>query len=227
VASLSRRSNGIWYIVYGQNQRRKWLSTGEVCYGKALRLFRTSATSNQVRRSNTLTALAVAIVAYSSTDLAPATTELYRSSFARLVEIVGDKLVKRHWKLDVESIQKGRDAEWWAKSILFLLEHPEALAEKLTAPTSEIPVSIVMGLNVAHPENMTPDEAAKYLRIPKSSLYKGTSAGTIPHRKLGKLLRFSQKELDEYLLSRRVMSKEERDRVAETKLAELRNGQKA
>jgi excisionase family DNA binding protein len=137
-----------------------------------------------------------------------------------------EEQVKRHRKLDTGSIQKRRDAELWTRSISYLLEHPEILAEKPTTPTSEIPASTVRGLNVAQPENMTPDEAAMYLRIPRSSLYKGTSKGEIPHRKVGKLLRFSQKELDEYLLSRKVMSKEERDHVAETKLTELRKRRK-
>jgi excisionase family DNA binding protein len=42
---------------------------------------------------------------------------------------------------------------------------------------------------------LTPDEAAAILRVPLSWLYRRTSKNQIPHRKLGRHLRFSRDEL--------------------------------
>ena len=42
-------------------------------------------------------------------------------------------------------------------------------------------------------------DAAAYLGIPKMSVYKMTSAGTIPHLKLGGRLRFRKADIDRWL----------------------------
>jgi excisionase family DNA binding protein len=39
------------------------------------------------------------------------------------------------------------------------------------------------------------DEAAEILKVPKRWLYERTSAGTIPHQKLGKFIRFTDADL--------------------------------
>jgi excisionase family DNA binding protein len=60
-------------------------------------------------------------------------------------------------------------------------------------------------LSVGNPANMSVLEAARYLRISINTLYKWTSQGKIPHRKIGsKKLGFNQDELDQFLASRRV-----------------------
>ena len=46
---------------------------------------------------------------------------------------------------------------------------------------------------------LTVDEAAEYLRIPKSSLYKLTQEGKVPCQKVGKHWRFSKDALREWL----------------------------
>ncbi|WP_428657672.1 helix-turn-helix domain-containing protein [Runella sp.] len=45
------------------------------------------------------------------------------------------------------------------------------------------------------------DEAAKYLGIPKNTLYQLTSTREIPHQKLGKGLVFLAQQLDEWIIS--------------------------
>jgi excisionase family DNA binding protein len=53
-------------------------------------------------------------------------------------------------------------------------------------------------------DDTTPDEvlttegAAELLKVHKSWIYERTRRGTIPHRKIGKYLRFSRKELLEW-----------------------------
>ena len=53
--------------------------------------------------------------------------------------------------------------------------------------TSEVPV-------------LTVDEAAAYLRIPKSSLYKLAQEGKIPSQKVGRHWRFHRETLDLWLM---------------------------
>jgi excisionase family DNA binding protein len=45
----------------------------------------------------------------------------------------------------------------------------------------------------------TPDQAAKILEVPKRWLYERTSAGSIPHQKLGKFIRFTDADLREIM----------------------------
>ncbi len=123
--------------------------------------------------------------------------------------------------LEVTYDNMRRNAELWVEAIERILEAPDRGIDDPSAEGKN-PPRVPSSGTLANPNNMTADEAAQYLRIPKSSLYKGTSAGKIPHRKVGKLLRFSQKELDEYFNSRKVMTGEERDKAAESKLGELR-----
>lgn len=54
-------------------------------------------------------------------------------------------------------------------------------------------------------EVLTSDEAARYMGIAKSYLYKLTMARKIPHYKpMGKVCYFNRKELEEFLQSNRV-----------------------
>ncbi len=63
-------------------------------------------------------------------------------------------------------------------------------------------------LNSSRP--MSLEEAAKYLNISKSYLYRLTSRSIIPHFKPGgKKIFFDKKDLDRYLMSNRVSSREE------------------
>lgn len=124
--------------------------------------------------------------------------------------------VSRMRMLDGATIKKRNDAETWVQAINYVLEHPELAV----CPPATMQDTI-------RADNMTADEAASYLRIPKSSLYKGTSSSKIPHRKVGRLLRFSREELDKYLGGRQIMTDQELDEAANTKLGELSRKRKA
>jgi excisionase family DNA binding protein len=45
------------------------------------------------------------------------------------------------------------------------------------------------------PKLYSPDEAAVLLSVPKRWLYERTAAGTIPHQRLGKYIRFTDADL--------------------------------
>ncbi len=59
-------------------------------------------------------------------------------------------------------------------------------------------------------EVLTSDEAARYMGISKSYLYKLTMRGEIPHFKpMGKMCYFNRKELEEWLQNNRVATANE------------------
>lgn len=63
----------------------------------------------------------------------------------------------------------------------------------------------------------TPKDAAIYMNISLSTLYKLTSAGILPYSKPnGKLIYFSRQSLDSWLLSNSTTSAEEKDTKAAT-----------
>ncbi len=64
---------------------------------------------------------------------------------------------------------------------------------------------------------LTTDEAAKYLGISKSCLYKWTMDRTIPHYKpSGKLCYFDRAELENWLKSNRIATDEEMEHEAQS-----------
>jgi excisionase family DNA binding protein len=124
---------------------------------------------------------------------------------------------RRQRGLDDVAVHKRRDAEIWLIAIDKLMAEPGSIQHGIAyGEPCNTGAEIHGKTNQA---NMNADEAANYLRIPKSSLYKGTSAGLIPHRKMGRLLRFDQSDLDEYMTGKKVLSKEALDRRAEEILA--------
>lgn len=64
---------------------------------------------------------------------------------------------------------------------------------------------------------LTFDEAANYMGMSKSCLYKLTSQKIVPHYKPnGKMIYFEREELETYLLSVRVKTQSEIDEAAST-----------
>lgn len=66
-------------------------------------------------------------------------------------------------------------------------------------------------------EVLTSDEAAKYLGVSKSCLYKWTMTRQIPHYKspTGKMCFFNRKEIEAWMQSQRVATDEELEAQAE------------
>lgn len=66
-------------------------------------------------------------------------------------------------------------------------------------------------------EILTSDEAAKYMGISKSYLYKLTMRQIIPHYKpMGKMCYFNRAELEQWLQSNRVSTSADINRLAQT-----------
>lgn len=67
-------------------------------------------------------------------------------------------------------------------------------------------------------EVLTSDEAAKYLGVTKSCLYKWTMARAVPHYKspTGKLCFFNRAELEGWMQSNKVLTNDELEQRAQT-----------
>lgn len=80
------------------------------------------------------------------------------------------------------------------------------MTEELKGLADQISANIINCIK----EVLTSDEAARYLGISKSYLYKLTMRRQIPHLKpLGKLCYFNRRELEEWLQTNRVATMDE------------------
>lgn len=92
------------------------------------------------------------------------------------------------------------------KEVKMSNEDIKVLAEEISANT-----------NLTQKEVLTSDEAAKYLGISKSCLYKWTMARQIPHYKssTGKMCFFNRKEIEAWMQSNRIATDEELEQQAQ------------
>lgn len=75
-------------------------------------------------------------------------------------------------------------------------------------------------------EVLTSDEAARYLGISKSYLYKLTMQQKIPHYKpMGKMCYFNRQELEAWLQANRVSTSEEIEQKAQAYCLQKKGGQ--
>ena len=71
------------------------------------------------------------------------------------------------------------------------------------------------------PRILNLNEAAAFVGLAKATVYKLTSAGTIPHAKRGKKLVFEREALEAWLLENRVQPNEAENRAADTLAASI------
>lgn len=69
-------------------------------------------------------------------------------------------------------------------------------------------------LNPTVPDVLNLNQAAEYISLTKSAIYKKTSDRTIPHFKQGKKLYFKHSELNEWLTKQRIATKDEIEKAA-------------
>jgi len=87
------------------------------------------------------------------------------------------------------------------------------MAEELQKVADLITANIIG----THKEVLTSDEAARYLGVSKSCLYKWTMSRQIPHYKSpsGKMCYFNRQEIEAWMQSCRVATNEELEQQAE------------
>jgi excisionase family DNA binding protein len=119
---------------------------------------------------------------------------------------------KKYRTLDLASSQKRREAGFWLESIERLLTSGIGPKKSENVPT-------------ANPNNMSVEDAAVYLGISVSTLYKMTSQNRVPFHKVGKKkLGFSKTELDEYFAKQSTLTDEDVNDQAERYISNERPG---
>ncbi len=93
-ASLLKRSNGVWYIVYTLDGRRRWLSTRTKLKTEALRRLKNfqlpSSSKSKTPKALALSAYADEFFRYAKVNYAPATVAIFRLGLRHLTDVVGD-----------------------------------------------------------------------------------------------------------------------------------------
>lgn len=105
---------------------------------------------------------------------------------------------------------------------------PEPLKQRImTEELKEVADFITANIIGTQKEVLTSDEAAKYLGVSKSCLYKWTCSRLIPHYKspTGKVCYFNRQEIEAWMQSQRVATNEELELQAK-KILKKKGGRK-
>ena len=112
MASLIKRSNGIYYSITYVNGRRVWKSIGTISRSKALLLLERNETeSSKKPKAITLEQFRTPLFGYLKANLAPTTVMLYDQAFKNFSRIVGDLALARYTPLMIEEFKIRRLAE--------------------------------------------------------------------------------------------------------------------
>lgn len=116
---------------------------------------------------------------------------------------------------------------WWAcihhtkpylkvKVMEDLQKVADLITAKLSLKTKEVLTELITTKVSLNKDVLTSDEAASYMGVSKSYLYKLTMGNKIPHYKpMGKMVYFNRQELEQWLQANRVATDEELSQQAQ------------
>jgi integrase len=111
MASLVRRSNGIYHIVHNVGGRRLWKSTGYKTLSRALWILNESPDEPEHKPIQSFGQLSEQLLTHLSTNLAHSTVLLYRSAFKQLIKHVGNLPMDQYTPQSIEQFKTSRLAE--------------------------------------------------------------------------------------------------------------------
>ena len=106
MASLFKRNNGIYYIVYHDGPRRVWMSTHTRVREEADELYRSLKPSLEVPHVVRLQELAHRLLRFAAVNFKKGTVNLYRISLERFIACVGDKPLRFLSPIDAETFKE-------------------------------------------------------------------------------------------------------------------------
>ena len=106
MASLFRRKNGIYTIVYWADRKQKWLSTGTRDEKEAYAQYQSIRPSLDRPRTTRLEDLMERILQYARLNYKRGTYDVFKISFKRFIACVGNKPTRFITALDVESFKE-------------------------------------------------------------------------------------------------------------------------
>lgn len=105
MATLFRRDNGFYYIVYRDGDRRKWMSTHTRMREEADELFKSIKPSLELPRELRLQEFAQKIIRIAEVNYKKGTVDLYRISLRRFITHVGNKPLRFVSPIDAENFK--------------------------------------------------------------------------------------------------------------------------
>ncbi len=108
MASLFKRKNGIWYIVYREGLRRRWLSTKSRSEEVAHREYEEKEKTLERSKYITIREFANEFLLYATATLSAGTCSLYRICFRHFESFFGNKAIRLVTPLDIEKYKAKR-----------------------------------------------------------------------------------------------------------------------
>ena len=106
--TLFKRRNGIWYVVYNDGDRRRWLSTSSLSLEEAKTFYNENKVEFEKNNVISLNDLSKEICEYVKTNYSLGTYSLYKLSFVLLERIIGNKSLKLITAKDIEKFKQVR-----------------------------------------------------------------------------------------------------------------------
>jgi integrase len=108
MASLIRRTNGIYYAVYGDGTRRRWLSLHTDSFDKAKESYNSLIPSLEKPRGMRLSLFREQLHQYCTTNLAEGTVQIYNRTFKALQNTIGNLPLKNIRLFHIEEFKQAR-----------------------------------------------------------------------------------------------------------------------
>jgi len=110
--SLFKRSNGKWYILYTEVDRRRWKSAGETLKSLALKRLSDFKTLLQSKpKPHTLSVFTLEFLAYASTVYAKPTCDIFRIGLTHLRSMTGNCILSEVSPRDIDTYKAKRIRE--------------------------------------------------------------------------------------------------------------------
>lgn len=95
------------------------------------------------------------------------------------------------------------------------MENPfELIIEKLARIEKAIEMLSSIQRNTSDDSLFNVEDVSKYLKVEKSAIYKFTSTNEIPHYKNGKKLYFKKSDIDKWISSKKIKTRDDIEREA-------------
>ena len=108
MSTLFKRRNGVWYVVYKDGHRRRWLSTSSFSLEEAQSFYDENKVEFEKSTITSLNDLSKEICEYIKTNYSPGTYSLYKLSFNLLEKIISNKSLKLITARDIERFKQVR-----------------------------------------------------------------------------------------------------------------------
>ena len=152
MASLIKRNNGYYYVIYREGGRQRWMSTHARDEKDAMAYFESIKASLPCNCQIRLEDLRQQILKYANLNFKDGTVALYKAAFKKLIACWGNRPLRFVSALDVETFKE------------FLIKHVTKVTANDYLRTLKTAFNIAIRLNFAE---SNPFKGCKMFRIPR------------------------------------------------------------